>query len=68
MRARYLAVDDTPEGRALVAHLAPVYGATLVDGRVVAKVRSEEVPAGTEDLGTDAADVREVCEVVEVFP
>lgn len=63
MRARYLAVDNTTEGRALVAHLFPVYGATLVNGRVVAKVRSDEVPAGVQDLGTDAANVRKVCAV-----
>lgn len=60
MTARYLAVPA--ESLELVAHLEPVFGSKLIDGRVVAKVRGEvtELPEGVEDLGTDPELVREL--------
>jgi hypothetical protein len=60
MTARYLAVPDAQ--RAAIAHLKPVYGSLLIDGRTVGKVRGEVgvLPGGVEDLGTDPAEVREL--------
>jgi hypothetical protein len=60
MTARYLAVPDAD--RAALAHLSPVYGSLLIDGRTVAKVRVTVgvLPDGVEDLGTDPAEVREL--------
>jgi len=67
MTARYLAVPD--DQRAAVAHLDPVYGSLLIDGRTVAKVRVEVdvLPGGVDDLGTDPAAVRQLLAPPEPF-
>lgn len=53
---RYLAVLVAE--RELVAHLEPVYGVALTDGRSVAKVWATDVPEAVEDLGSDLDAVR----------
>jgi len=58
MTPTYLAVPATH--RASIAHLSPVYGTELEDGRVVAKVRGDvgKLPDGVEVLGDEPAEVR----------
>lgn len=54
---KYLAVAD--EDRAALAHLNPVYGSVLEDGRTIAKIQGGgQLPAGVEDMGSNRAGIR----------